>query len=322
MLNSIKLKIGQSIRNKKLNVFGLFFLIAFLILVVTKLSENYVETIPLSIEYKNLPETNVITLDSIPKVNVTVSTHGFNLFSYYFYDKTYILDFENSTDLKDNTYLWVAEKGRYAIKEQFGNSVEIVSVKPDTLVFPFGKLSTKKVPVILKSKINFRSGYDVLNEIVLIPDSVKIIGAEEEISEIEFIETKPFDLSDVKTNINTLVDLEFVNASKHLKLSAEKIRIKAEVDKFTEGTFKIPITILNKPNKKDVNFFPKHITVSYYISLKDYKHVTPNDFKIECDYNEVLKSGNPYFTPKLIVNSSKVKSAKMKQNKVEYIIIK
>lgn len=322
MLNSIKSKFVQSVNNKRLNVFGLFFLLAFLILVITKLSETYVETIPFTVAYKNLPEANIITLDSIPKVNVTVSTNGFNLLSYYFYNKTYQLDVQNNASIDNNTYVWLAEKGTYALKEQLGNSVNIVSVKPDTLILPFGTLSVKKVPVILKSKLSFKPGFDSTNGVVLIPDSVKIIGAAEEISKIESVETQFFELADIRTNINTSLDLEFSNSSKHLKLSEDKVSIKVDVEKFTEGTFDIPVTLINMPKNIEINFFPKHIKVSYYLSLKDYKSIRPNDFKIECDYNDVLNANASFFTPKLIVNSEKVKSAKMKQNKVEYIIVK
>lgn len=208
------------------------------------------------------------------------------------------------------------------MQEQLGQSVKIVSVKPDTLVLPFGILSTKTVPVILKSKINYASGYDTIEAVEVTPDSVKIIGAKDVIANIDFIETIPFDLSNIKTDINTSVDLEINNESERFKLSEEKVMIKANVEKFTEGTFEIPITILNKPNTVEINYFPKHIKVSYYISLKDYKEIKASDFKIECDYNEVLKSGASFFTPKLINSSDKVKSAKMKQNKVEYIIVK
>ncbi len=303
-------------------MFGLFFLLAFLILVVTKLSETYVETIPFTVTYKNLPETNIITLDSIPKVNVTLSTHGFNLLSYYFQDKTYELDFENNTSITNANYIWLAEKGTYALKEQLGNSVKIVSVKPDTLVLPFGTLSVKKVPVVFKSKLSFMPGYDTLEEVVLIPDSVKIIGAAQEISKINTVDTKPFALTDIRANVDVLVDLEFSNSSKRLKISEEKIRVKAEVEKFTEGTFEVPITILNLPEHTKINYFPKHIKVAYYLSLKDYRSIKASDFKIECNYNDVLKTGASFFTPELIVNSEKVKSAKMKQNKVEYIIVK
>ncbi|MEH6536255.1 MAG: YbbR-like domain-containing protein [Psychroserpens sp.] len=295
---------------------------AFLILVVTKLSETYVETIPFNVTYQNLPETKIITLDSTPKVNVTVSTHGFNLLSYYFQNYTYKLDFENITSQKDNTYIWTAEKGSYSLQGQLGQSVKIISVKPDTLILPFGTLSVKSVPVVLKSEINYAIGYDTLEKVEVIPDSVKIIGAEEEIANIEFIETMLLDLNDIKTNINTTIGLELSNQSKRLKLSEEKVTIKTNVEKFTEGTFEIPLAILNKPNAVEINYFPKYIKVSYYLSLKDYKQVKPNDFKIECDYNEAIEAGASFFVPKLIINSDKVKSAKMKQNKVEYIIIK
>jgi hypothetical protein len=105
MLTSLQTKLVRSLKSKKLNVFGLFFLLAFLILVVTKLSETYVETIPFTIAYKNLPDRNVITLDSIPKVNVTVSTHGFNLLSYYFQDQIYQLDVENNASMYKSSYV-------------------------------------------------------------------------------------------------------------------------------------------------------------------------------------------------------------------------
>ncbi|MDG5491719.1 YbbR-like domain-containing protein [Psychroserpens sp. SPM9] len=322
MLNSIKSKLLKSVKNKRLNVFGLFFLIAFLILVVTKLSETYVETIPFNIAYNNLPDTNIITLDSTPKVNVTVSTHGFNLLSYYFYSNTYKLDIENHTTQKENTYLWTADKGLYSLQEQLGKTVKIVSVKPDTLVLPFGILSTKTVPVVLKSKIHYASGYDTTNGVKIIPDSVKIIGSQQEISKIDFIETKPFDLNQIKTDISTTIGLELANKSERLKLSEDKVQINANVEKFTEGTFEIPITILNKPNAMELNYFPKHIKVAYYVSLEAYNDIKVTDFKIECDYKEALQLNNSFFTPQLISLSEQVKSAKMKQNKVEFIIVK
>ena len=90
----------------------------------------------------------------------------------------------------------------------------------------------------------------------------------------------------------------------------------------TEGNFGIPVTIVNLPKDIEINYFPKHIKVSYYIALKDYKDIKPIDFTIECDYEEVQASGDSFFKPRLIVHSNKIKSTKIKQNKVEYIIVK
>ncbi|WP_460219190.1 CdaR family protein [Psychroserpens sp. MEBiC05023] len=288
---------------------------------VTKLSETYVETIPFKVAYKNLPEANIIVLDSTPKVYVTVSTHGFNLMSYYFQDKTYLLDINDNTSKTDDNYIWIAEKGAYDLKEQLGNSVKIVSVKPDTLLLPYGVLSVKTIPVTLMSQHSFASGYDTLEGFKLIPDSVKVIGAEQEIAEINSVDTKLLELNDVRASIDDYIDLEFPNLSERLKLSEKRVKVKANVEKFTEGTFEIPVTILNLPKQLEINYFPKYIKVAYYLSLKDYKDVKPTDFRIECNYDDV-KGDKSFFTPQLIVNSEKIKSAKMKQNKVEYIIVK
>lgn len=297
-------------------------MISFLILLVTKLSETYVETIPFTITYKNLPETNVITLDTIPKLSVTLSTHGFNLLSYYFYNKTYELDFDNNSYIKDNNYIWLAKEGMYSLRQQLGPTVKIVAVKPDTLRLPFGIMSAKLVPVVLNSNINFAPGYDSREGLRLSPDSIKVIGAKEELEKIDHINTKPLNLDRVKSDVDMTVGLEFENDFKRLKLSEDKIAISATIEKFTEGVLEIPVTILNLPKDVEINYFPKQIKVSYYLSLNDYKEVKPLDFKIECNYEEVITSGNSFFTPKLVVHSEKVKSSKMKQNKVEYIIVK
>jgi len=289
---------------------------------MTKLSETYVETIPFTVTYKNLPEKNIINLDTLPSVDVTVSTYGFKLLSYYFYNQDYELDFKKIAKDNDNNYVWLANNGIYDFRQKLGKSVDVISIKPDSLILPFGTLSVKKVPVVLNSSINFASGYDSLKGIEIIPDSVKVIGPLAEVNTIEFVETETLNLEDLKTSVNSSLALDFSKTSENLKLSQDNIKIKAKVEKFTEGTVDIPVTLLNLPNDVVINYFPKQIKVSYYLSLEDYKDVKASDFKIECDYNDVINTEKTFFKPKLIVNSDKVKSANMKQNKIEYIIVK
>ena len=324
MLHNTRLQFGGLLKSKKLRVFGVFFILSLLILIVTKLSEIYIETISFSVEYKNLPDKNLIILDSIPKVDVTMSTYGFNLLSYYFKDKKYELDLQKSahttTATHSNNYVWLAHTGMYDFKQLLGKNVDIISVKPDTLILPFGTLSSKRVPIVLNSKINFAPGYNSLYGISITPDSIDIMGAKKDIDKIYEVETKPLILDNIKLDIDVNIDIQNKDNLKKIKMSNERVEVFAKVEKFTEGVFDIPITILNVPKAIELNYFPKQIKVSYYLSLSNYKEVISSDFSIECDYDEAVKSENFYFTPKLIVNSSKVKSARLKQNKVEYII--
>lgn len=321
MLSKLRSILAKSIKNKKLNVFSLFFLLAFVMLVLSKLSKSYTEVLVVDVNYINLPENKVLTLDELPKLNVEVTTFGFNLFGTYFYDKTVAIDFEKDTYISNNSYVWLADKSKTSIEKQFGSSFKVESIQPDTLIFPFGTLSVKKVPVKLNSNVTYASGYDTFKGMIITPDSVKVIGSDTEIKNIHYIETSELKLLSVKENINATVKLKIPKGGHTLKLSQNEISVKAEVQKFTEGTLEIPIVINNLPPETKINYFPKTIKVSYEVSLKDYNSIKPGGFKIECDYSDIEASNKSYFTAKFKKVPENVKRVKMKQDKIEYVII-
>ncbi|WP_323787815.1 CdaR family protein [Psychroserpens sp.] len=320
MLTKLRSFLIRSIKNKKLNVFGLFFLLAFVILVLSKLSKQYTETLTVGVNITNLPEDKILTSKDETVLKVRVTTYGFNLFGSYFYDKTVPIDLKNDAYVYNDTYVWLANRAMSKVESQFGNSFEIESIQPDTLFFPFGTLSVRKVPIKLNSSIAFASGYDTLKGMVLVPDSIKIIGSDTEIKAINYVETSELSLLNIKENINTTISLELPEEVSTLKLSQNDIVVTAEVQKFTEGTLEIPVVINNLPTDIQINYFPKTIKVSYEVSLNDYKSIKPSDFKIECDYLEIEDANKSYFTPMFKKVPTNVKRVKMKQNKIEYII--
>ncbi|MFC4722123.1 CdaR family protein [Geojedonia litorea] len=319
MSNSVKSKFVKSIKNKKLHVFGLFFLFAFLFLLLSKLSKTYTEDIPVAINFINLPQNQVIVTDSSPVMNATVSAYGFNLLIYQFRKHTIAVDFSKDVYKQNNNYVWVPNKYKHKINEQLSQFTEIILIEPDTLYFPVETLSSKKVPIVLNESIKFKSGYNILNGYKIEPDSVNVIGSEQEISKVKSVETLALNLTDVSTNIDVKLPLKQFNSK--LKYSIDETSVRANVEKFTEGTIEIPVTIVNKPLGVEVNYFPKVITIAYNVSLDNYKNVKPLDFKVECDYLEIEQSNKTYFTPKLVKVSPIVKNVKLKQNKVEFILI-
>lgn len=320
MLIKLKSKILKSIKNKKLNVFGLFLLLTFGFLALTKLSKKYTEDIVLNMAYVNLPEQRVITLDSSPKCNAEVSAYGFNLLFYHFKKHSVKIDFNRDVFVKNNHYIWVANNNKQRINAQLGTAIELVSLKPDTIIFPFETLFVKKVPVILNSEISFKLGHDIMNNLIIKPDSIKVIGTQAEVDQINKVETEILDLKEVSDTINTVLSLKKPDNNK-IKFSKNSVKVLAKVEKFTEGTLEVPITIVNKPLDVSINYFPKTIAVSYYVSLNNYKNIKPLDFKVECDFSEIENTNKTFFTPKLIKSPDLVKNARLIQNKVEFIII-
>ena len=320
MLRKLRKDIMASIRNKKINVFFLFLLSAFIILIFTKLSKDYTNTIAFGINKVNVPQENVILNDSAAKLRITLKTHGFKWLSYYFSDPKVTIDFSKDVAKTSSTFIWDKSKAKMYGETQFGSQVEVLNINPDTLRFKYDVNLIKKVPVILDAEVKYASGFDLSNDYVLQPDSVVVVGPEIIASKIKSVQTEKMSLNDVKSNISKKVKLKLPKDNKDLKFSVNETEVSGSVEKFTEGTLKTPITLVNVPDDMTLNYFPKEVNVTFYTSLKDFNAVAAKDFIVECDFNSI-ENRESFLIPKLTKTSSLVKTAKINQQHVEFIIL-
>ncbi len=322
MLSNLKSKFLKSIKSKKLNVFGSFLLLSFLFLVIAKLSKIYTETMPFYVSYINVPEQHSISSNRDSVIEVTVKAYGFHLLMHNFIKHSVTVNFDDEVRQFKKKYTWDTSNSISSIRAQLGNSIEMLSIQPDSLIFPFEIMTVKTVPIKLDSDITFASGFDIHDRLQIEPDSVKVIGPKNSVEKISKIKTKELKLKDINTPINQEIELLNDKSLDKIKLSKGKVRVIGLVEKFTEGSFEVPIDIINLPNNVKINYFPKTVLVSYYVSLKNYKDIKALDFKVICDYAEVKDQDKTFFTPRLISIPELVKSARMKQNKIEFITIK
>lgn len=320
MVSNIKSKIFKSIKNKKLNVFGLFLLLSFLLLIVTKLSKEYTQTIPFSVEMRHIEEGRRIMSQHDSVVYVTVNARGFSLLWYNFFDHKLTIDLEKEAQDDGENYTWKTSKGAQRILYQLGNSMDVVSIEPETVVFRYEAMSVKTVPVLIESQIDFAPGFDLMAGLVSNPDSIKVIGPQKAIEGISGIGTKPIKLNGVKSSIKKSVALDMQGMG-NIKLNHSSVEVSGEVRKFTEGLLEVPVDVVNLPEDVRLNFFPKTVTVLYYVDLQNFKNVTASDFVVVCDFAEVASKERTFFVPHLLKVPPKVKSARIKQSKVEFIIM-
>lgn len=319
MFKGIKKKLIISVKNKRINVFLLFLVLSFNILILTKLAGTYTNTISFSINKKNVPEERIIYNDSANTLKITLKTHGYNLISYYFKKPIIDLDFNGEMTQMDNFYIWNKNTGYAQVISQFDKDIEIVNMHPDTLRFRFDKNNIKKVPIKLNLDISFSAGYDFLDSLLISPDSIKVVGPQELLSTIRVIETDTLRRNEVKTNLQASLPLKLSKNNDVIKYSHSSVVLNANVGKFTEGVLKVPITVKNVPDSISLNYFPKKVTISYYTSLKDFNSITADDFKLECDFNKVIE-GQPYLLPEVVKKPKAVRNVKINQNQIEFII--
>ena len=141
---------------------------------------------------------------------------------------------------------------------------------------------------------------------------------------------KIFKFKKIKSTNNTAIriiqklniDYGMVISETQVKLSHSDVITKIEVDKFTEGTVEVPVLIKNIPQDVSINYFPKHISVTYYLPLSDYGKFQASNFKIECDYKDTLNSDFTFMIAELVKIPKSVKKARLSSDKVEFIFLK
>ena len=310
--------LGQKIRAKRLNVFVLFLLLAFFISLLSKLTSPTTHTLQFELQPTKLPQRVLLIEDRLPSVDVTITTNGFSLLKYAFKKLKLNVDF-STLQKNDTVYYWEQSAHRAEIAQFFNSSTVIENIRPAALTFVYATQFAKKVPVSINLQPEFVVGYDLKRPLRALPDSITIVGPQQYVQTIDKVTTQQRTLNSVKSDIDLPLDLDLTNIPSYVKLSERSVQVKGMVDKFTEGTVSVPVQLVNIPDGILVSIFPKEIPVVYYTSLSTYDAITPEDFRIECDFS-ALDYASGVMVPKLVSYPSEAKTAALQINSLEYII--
>lgn len=316
-MNAIKSKIVKSYRNKRFNILLVFFGIAFLFSILTKLSDTYTKTLSFRINPTNIPEDKVVLLDSTHGIDITVTSKGFDLIKYYFGEPILDIDF-NDLEQNKSHFLWTEGSQLSKVINQLDNDFKVQNITPDSLFFKYDSNDVKLVMIKLNQEIDFKPGFDIINDFELKPDSVKLIGPKSILDTIHIAVTNTLKLKDVNSNIEKYIDIDATFLPNEVKLSQSKVLVRGKVDKFTEGSIIVPITLKNAPEGVTVKFYPKEVEVLFYASLEQYQTISENDFLVECIFSS--ESNQTYLIPKITKQPKGVKNVRLNTKQIEYIV--
>ena len=317
MIQRLKSILINWIQIKRLNVFVLFLVLAFIISMVAKLSNQLSQTLQLKLIPTQLSTKEILTENKPNYVYVTIKTQGFNMLKYAFKDLAIEIDV-TKLEKDGSFYHWRTNPKDLKLLNYFDSDVIVEAITPNTVSFTYDVQSLKKIPVVVRSTPEFALGYDLLNDLKSQPDSVTVVGPKVLLDSISNVFTSNLLLTDVKKDIDQSVALEI---TPNLSFSNKFVQIKGEVDKFTEGKLNIPVSVINLPEAISLSIFPKEVPVVFYTNLNSYNSIDATDFVVVCDYNRLDTSTN-VLTPILESYPPTIKNASLQINKLEYVINK
>ena len=116
-MNSKKTNIIEYLKQKNVKRFSLFFAIAFVFLIFSKLSNDYKQNIKLKISLVNVDDEVILQNDSLNTIMAFIEAKGFALVPYLFKDyKTIVIDAKTDITTKKDVFIAPA---RYILRASF-----------------------------------------------------------------------------------------------------------------------------------------------------------------------------------------------------------
>ena len=102
-------------------------------------------------------------------------------------------------------------------------------------------------------------------------------------------------------------------------MNPKEIKITLEVEKFTEGSVVVPVTLVNGDNR-NIQLFPKEVTLFYAVPISKFETVKASDFVVEATTSNE-GSNDSHLALEVTKKSDVVSGTRLSLNQVQYVIV-
>ncbi len=306
-------------KNRKLQMFLVFLGLSLFFWTLTKLSKEYTHQVVFNTNYTDLTNDKIIQNKPLSEITTVLKTSGFNLLGYNMKTTDLSINLQQ-LQRKDEVFYYLTNNHLSDLQSQLSSDQEIVKIHPDTLFFDFGILKSKEVLIKPQLKINYKSGYNLINDIGVSPNKVTISGPDKVVDSIAVIETKLLELNEVTSDFEKDVQLEIPNYLKKVHFSTTKVTLNGKVEKFTQGDVIVNVNIVNVPDSLKLSTFSKKVKLSYKVSLANFGKVQASNFEVICDYSKTQKDSLSYLIPELKNKPNLVSDIVIIPSKLDFLI--
>lgn len=287
-------------------------------------SKTYTISVSFPVKYINLPSDKLVA-NALPEaIDIKISSSGFHLLLYKLkqHRETILIDINDTKPLPmKNNYFICCNERLDKITSQFNAAINIVSVFPDTIFVNYNKKVKKRVPIKKNIYINFEEQYQLKDSITVVPDFVDVSGTKEDLDKITYVETAQLKLNKIAGPAILKVELSKPKDLKQVEFSQNTVQVKFNVTKYTESVLELPIEVENLPHGLILKTFPDKVILKYQVAFDDYGKIMASDFRVAVDYLKI-EAGSNKLKVQILKSPSLVRSVKLNNDKVEYIIRK
>jgi len=303
-------------------IFIICVIISFAFWGLIKLSEVYEASYTFKIHYNNVPVDKRLTGIVDTSLNVSFNARGFNILRLNLFKdmQNLTIDLDDFNILKEgDEYYIYTQKLKDQMAEMIGVPESEISLSESMLEFKLEDLFEKDVKVKANLSLNFKEQYDLYENAIIFPPTVKILGPKTTIDTINEVVTQNVTLQNLDSDRSVKAGLTNPNPSL-IRFDPEQVEIKLRVEKFTESSIEIPIDFSNI--KQNIQSFPSSVKVYYKVAQKDFNNVQAGAFIVKPELSGVNLQEVDRLHLVLVKKPEFVRNERIVPTYVEFLITK
>lgn len=314
---------GELKLNRKLGIYLVCLLLACVLWLLITLSEKYETDIIFPVTYSGIPGSKVVANHLPETITARVSGGGFSLLWYKLKGRgeTLTLEIAPSKLRENNGIHYSLTNNRIEkVSAQLGDKIRVLHISPDTIYVDYSEKTKRKIRVKPDLKMTIQKQHGLSDSVKTEPEFVTVTGPKHLVEKMQFALTEQVTLNDVSDKKTMNIGFAKPGNPEVLIFSPETVKLTIPVEKYTEGSKEIPVTIRNHPKGSRLKVYPEKVKVTYLVGLSKYDKVDAAMFVVGFNYKNLSKGNKvkvEVLTAPAFVNSVKVEPVN-----VEYIIQK
>lgn len=297
-------------------VFLIFVVVSALFWGITALNDSVTQSFKVRMVIQNVPDT--VTFINVPPADfsVTVRDKGTRILRSGL-ARSPEVDFNFRDYANDGILRLTRGDISAALKQTFGNTVQISSVSLDSLRLYYSDQRGKRVPVSISMDVTAASGYVISGNPRALQSGVRIYSYGNETDSIRSVKTEKVTRRNLKETTQVSVKLMPI---KGVRVIPDEVTVEIPVEPLVRREGFATVETDNVPAGQSLLLFPNKVPVSYYVPMSLFNN---NDIHIaaKVDYNDVAHTTGSRLPVRLYRYPSFVINPELESDSIEYTIM-
>ena len=256
---------------------------------LNKLGHTYTDTVSLPVFIENSADNPVGVIRNEHEVECRIEGTGYQLLAYRWFPKRNTITINlrriDVRPISGTNQSEITLSSLYnAISEQM-TDVRLLSILTPRFEITTSPLTTKKLPVRSRIRLDLRNRYMQTGPTRLYPDSVEVKSLGVLLDTMRAVYTDERHYSNVSGSLSGRVGLREIP---DVILSVSEVEYDITVEEYTEVDLQLPVVVLNTPEGMVPLVLPEAVSVRLNVSRSNYASVSSGELQAVIDYNDRL----------------------------------